>query len=412
MLRKKTKGGENNLIEKIIFNLLAFVLFIIIFIKFVKRNDTSYVYVLGLQFLGIVINFIELIFAIHLNLFFRILIYIVSVIIPTIILVIEKKQRVNFPEILNIILAKIAMNAGNTNKAKDYLFKIINKYPESYIGHKTLAEVYEKEDKYSIAVDEYIRANEINSKDIKLNYKIGLLLNKDERREEAITVLQDILKKKPEYYDATNLLGEILYSNDRYKEAINVYMNALRYHPGNYDLYYNLGMVYTMVNDFQRAKEFYQKAAEINSLLYNAKLSLGQIALIAGDLDEAEEYFKESVKGEEVEAGSYYYLSQVAILKGDKEKAINYMNIAIELDSSIYNKVQREDVFTSIKNRIKKPEKKLQEEKRRTKLLLKERKALNHLSKTCSLISGLNNDDITVFKNVKERELEKKEKQR
>ncbi len=400
------------MIEKIIFNLLAFVLFIIIFIKFVKRNDTSYVYVLGLQFLGIVINFIELIFAIHLNLFFRILIYIVSVIIPTIILVIEKKQRGNFPEILNIILAKIAMNAGNTNKAKDYLFKIINKYPESYIGHKTLAEVYEKEDKYSIAVDEYIRANEISSKDIKINYKIGLLLNKDERREEAITVLQDILKKKPEYYDATNLLGEILYSNDRYKEAINVYMNALRYHPGNYDLYYNLGMVYTMVNDFQRAKEFYQKAAEINSLLYNAKLSLGQIALIAGDLDEAEEYFKESVKGEEVEAGSYYYLSQVAILKGDKEKAINYMNIAIELDSSIYNKVQREDVFTPIKNRIKKPEKKIQEEKRRTKLLLKERKVLNHLSKTCSLISGLNNDDITVFKNVKERELEKEEKQR
>ena len=120
------------------------------------------------------------------------------------------------------------------------------------MGHKTLAEVYEKEDKYSVAADEYIRASELNNKDIKLNYKIAKLLNKDERPEEAITVLQDILKKKPEYYEATNLLGEILYSNERYKEAINVYMNALRYNPGNYDLYYNLGMVYTMVNDFQR----------------------------------------------------------------------------------------------------------------------------------------------------------------
>ena len=97
-----------------------------------------------------------------------------------------------------------------------------------------------------------------------------------------------------------------------------------------------------MVNDFQRAKEFYRKAAQINSLLYNAKLSLGQIALIAGDLEEAEKYFKESIKGEDVEAGSYYYLAQVAILKGDKEKATNYMNIAIELDWTIYNKVQKE----------------------------------------------------------------------
>lgn len=400
------------MLEKIIFNLLAFAIFIIVFAKFIKKNDTSYVYILGLQFLGIVINFIELIFSIRLNLFFRIVIYIFSVIIPLCILIYEHKKKIDFPEILNILLARIAMNSGNTEKAKEYLFNLINKYPESYIGHKTLADLYEKEGKYSIAVDEYIRANELNNKDIRLNYKIGLLLNKDERPEEAITVLQDLLKKKPEYYEATNLLGEILYSNERYKEAINVYMNALRYHPGNYDLYYNLGMVYTMVNDFQRAKEFYQKAAEINSLLYNAKLSLGQIALIAGDLEEAEEYFKESVKGEDVEAGSYYYLAQVAILKGDKEKAINYMNIAVELDNTIYNKVQKEIVFAPIRNEIRKPEKNRNEERRRTKLLLKERKALNHLSKTCSLISGLNNDDITMMKNIKKKELKKEEKQR
>ena len=400
------------MIEKIIFNILAFAIFIIVFGKFIKKNDTSYVYVLGLEFIGIVINFIELFFNIHLNLFFRIIIYILSIIIPGIILLIEYKKKIDFPEILNLLLAKIALSSGNTEQAKDYLFKLINKYPNSYIGHKTLAEVYEKEEKYSIAVDEYIRASEINNKDIKLNYNMARLLNKDERPEEAITVLQDILKKKPEYYEATNLLGEILYTNERYKEAINVYMNALRYNPGNYDLYYNLGMVYTMVNDFQRAKEFYQKAAEINSLLYNAKLSIGQIALIAGDLDEAEKYFKESIKGEDVEAGSYYYLSQVAILRGEKEKATNYMNIAVELDPKIYDKAQKETVFMPIKNEIRKPENKQKEEKKRTKLLLKERKALNHLSKTCSLISNLNNDDLTMMKNLKEKEIEKEEKQR
>ena len=338
--------------------------------------------------------------------------YILAIAIPGIILLAEYKTKMDFPEMLNIILAKIALHFGNTEKAKDYLFKLINKYPESYIGHKTLAEVYEKEEKYSVAVDEYIRATEINNKDIKLNYNIARLLSKTERSEEAITVLQDILKKNPEYYDATNLLGEVLCANERYKEAINVYMNALRYNPGNYDLYYNLGIVFTMTNDFQRAKEFYEKAAQINSLLYNAKLSIGQIALIAGDLDEAEQYFKESLKGEDVEAGSYYYLSQVAMLKGDKEKATNYMNIAVELDSKIYKKAQKETVFTPIKNEIKKPEKEKMEEKKQTKLLLKERKALNHLSKTCSLISELNNDDIKMMKNLKEKEIEKNEKQR
>lgn len=400
------------MIEKIIFNLLAFAIFIIVFGRFIKKNDTSYVYILALEFIGIVINFIELLSNVTFNIFLKIIMYILAIVIPAIMLLIEYKTKTDFPEMLNIILAKIALHSGNTEKAKDYLFKLINKYPESYVGHKTLAEVYEKEEKYSLAVDEYIRATEINNKDIKLNYNIARLLNKTQRSEEAITVLQDILKKNPEYYEATNLLGEVLCENERYKEAINVYMNALRYNPGNYDLYYNLGIVFTMTNDFQRAKEFYAKAAEINSLLYNAKLSIGQIALIAGDLDEAEQYFKESLNGEDVEAGSYYYLSQVAMLKGDKEKATNYMNIAVELDPKIYKKAQKETVFTPIKNEIKKPEKEQAEEKKQTKLLLKERKALNHLSKTCSLISELNNDDLTMMKNLKQKEIEKNEKQR
>lgn len=400
------------MIEKIIFNLLAFAIFIIVFGRFIKKNDTSYVYVLLLEFIGIVINFIELIFSIHLNLFFRILIYILSIVIPVIILLIEYKMKTSFPEMLNVFLAKIALHFGNTEQAKKYLLKLISKYPESYIGHKTLAEVYEKEDNYSVAVDEYIRANELRKEDLKIDLKIASLLNKDRRDEEAIEILQDVLKKKPEYYEATNLLGEILYTNERYKEAINVYMNALRYNPGNYDLYYNLGMVYTMNNDFQRAKEFYQKAAEINSMLYNAKLSIGQIALIAGDLDEAENYFKESLKGEDVEAGSYYYLSQVAMLKGEKEKATNYMNIAVELDPKIYNRAQKENVFTPIKNEIKKPEKQENETKKKTKLKFKERKSLNHLSNMCSLISSLNNDDLKMMKNMKEKEKDIEERQR
>ena len=227
------------MVEKIIFNILAFAIFIIVFSRFIKKNDASYVYILGIEFIGIVINFIELFFDIRLNLFFRVLIYILSVIVPGILLIIENKTKVDFPEMLNILLAKIALNSGNTEQAKKYLFKLIDKYPNSYIGHKTLAEVYEKEGKYSVAIDEYIRATDLNNKDIKLNYKIAFLLNKDERSEDAIIVLQDLLKKNPEYYDATNLLGEILYTGERYKEAINVYMNALRYHPGNYDLYYN-----------------------------------------------------------------------------------------------------------------------------------------------------------------------------
>lgn len=396
-------------VEKIIFNLLAFTLFTIVFMKMIKKNDTSYVYVLGIQFVGIAINFIELFINARFNLFFRVIMYILAVIIPGLLLIIEYKRKVDFPEMYRIAMAKIYMNLGKNDQAKDYLFSLINKYPESYLGHKLLAELYEKEGKNENAIDEYIRVTEINNKDFHMNYNIAKLLKKEQRNDEAIKILQDMLKKKPELYDEANLLADILFSQEQYKEAISVYMSSLRYHPGNYDIYYNLGMTYTMVNDFARAKEFYDKAAEINSLAYNAKLNLGQIALIYGDLNEAEQYFGESLKGENVESGSYYYLSQIALLRGDKEKATNYMNVAIGLDPKLYNKAQKENVFTPIKQEIIEPTEEARQSAKKNELPPKDKRCINHLSKTCTLVSSLNNDDIKMMANVKKREKQKKQ---
>ena len=167
------------IIEKIIFNLAAFTLFTIVFMKMIKKNDTSYVYILALEFIGIVINFIELIFNLKLNLFFRVLIYILSVIIPGIVLIIEHKMKMDFPELFCVVMAKIYMNLNKNDEAKDYLFQLINKNPESYLGHKILAELYEKEEKNSNAIDEYVRATEINKKYLNINYKNKKILRKE-----------------------------------------------------------------------------------------------------------------------------------------------------------------------------------------------------------------------------------------
>jgi len=71
----------------------------------IKRNDTTYIDILVLQFIGIAINFIELISSITLPIIIKILLYILSVIIPGIVVVLEKR-KILFPEILNIAIAK------------------------------------------------------------------------------------------------------------------------------------------------------------------------------------------------------------------------------------------------------------------------------------------------------------------
>lgn len=408
--------------EKIIFNVLAFALFTITFFKLIKKNDTSYIYVLGLEFVGIVLNFIELLIGTPLHWILKVLIYTFSIVIPAVILWIEKAKKIDFPELFNITRTKILQRMGKDEEAKSIITSYLNKNPNSYIAHKVLAEIYEKEENYEASISEYMKVVDLNANDFYSTYKLSVVLNKNKQNDEAISVLQEVVKRKPEYDKATNLLGEILFEEERYKEAASVYMAALRYHPGNYDLYYSLGMTYTMMNDFKRAKEFYEKAAQINSLAYNAKLNLGQIALIYGDLDAAEKYFMQSAKQEDLEAGSYYYLSQIAILKGDNDKAKNYMNVAVQLDAKTYKQAQKDPVFLPIRDEIQKPEEKegieteAETENKNTSknhtLTKKEKKVNKHLMKTCILVKNLSDEDIQMSKKSRQLEIEKEDKQK
>ena len=399
------------MLEKIIFNVLALALFTITFLKLIRKNDTSYIYVLALEFVGLAINFIELFFSIKLSIILKIIIYIFSIIIPGIMLWIEKVKKIDFPELFNVTIAQILSAFGKQEQAKKMIMDFLNKNPNSYIAHKWLAEFYEKEGNYDAAISEYMRVTDIKRNDFVSTYKLCEVLNKNKQNQEAINLLEEILKQKPEYEKASNLLGEIFFEEEMYKEAISVYMSALRYNPGSYDLYYSLGMAYTMINDFQRAKEFYSKAAEINTLAYNAKLNLGQIALIYGDLDEAEQWFIQAGKQEDLEAGSYYYLSQIALLKGDEDKAKNYMNVEVQLDPKVYKQAQRDPVFTPIKEKINPPEENKENEKNKT-LSKKEKSVNRHLMKTCILVKNLSKEDIRNAKANRQNEIDIDEKQK
>ena len=410
------------IVEKIFFNLIAIALFTVIFMKLIHKNDTSYIIILILEFVGIAINFVELFLPTTLNAFFKVFIYFLAVLIPLWVLWLEYFRKMNFPEFFHLMIAKILVSKGQQEKAKTRMANFLNKNPNSQVAHRFMAECYEKEENYDAAVTEYRKVTELNRNDLETAYCLAAVMNKNKQNEQAIEVLQDILRHKPENENATNLLGDIYFEEEKYKEAASLYMTALRYHPGNYDLYYSLGMVYTMCNDFSRAKECYEKAAEINSMSFHAKLSLGQIALAYGDLEEAEKYFMQGIQSEETEAGSYYYLSKIAMLKGDEDKAVNYMKVAVNLDSTNYKQLQKDPIFIPIRQEIPKPEKiekqeieevkketdqemkQIVEEKGKKKIVSKEKKVFRHLFKTNLLMENLSNEDLMRIRNKKEKQ--------
>lgn len=390
--------------EQLVYTVLAFGLFVYIFLKMIQKNDTNYIGILVVQAIGIALNFISVLTKKELGVFFLIIKYIFGIIIPIAVIVIEKRG-IPLIQVLNVAKAKIYLKLGNNKKAKEQLINLVSRYPENYIGHKMLAEIYELEGGMRKAIDEYVQAIDINKKDYDSYYKIAELLNNLDKSDEASEMLFNLLNKKPDYYKATELLGDILISKEQYKEAVNIYQDALRYNPFSFELNYNLGIAYTMLNDFQNAKICYEKAANINSLSYNSKYSLAEIALIYKELDEAEKYFMEALEEEQLSADSYYELSKISMIKGEKEKAIQFANIAIDINASkVVPKIKKDPIFIPVIARISIPfnistsedDKELKENEGNFEE--KEIIAKKHLEDMFEITRNLSYDDIKMLK--------------
>ena len=392
------------MIEKILFNVIAFSLFTIIFLlKLVKKNDTTYLTVIIAEAIGIAINFISILTGVWDGTIIRIIMYLLAIVIPIIVIVLEK-NGVNVSDNLNIFISKIYIMSGNTKKAKEHLIVSVSKYPNSCKSHKMLAEIYEKEGGIRKAIDEYTKIIEIDKTTYDIQYKVAYLLRDSERKEEAVQVLSNILNNKPEHLEATKMLGELLLEQEQYKEAVSVYASAIRYSPNDYDLYYSLGLAYTMLNDFQSAKEYYEKAAQINHELHNGYYCLGKISLLYRDLEGAEENFAKSLMGE-LEADSYYELAKIYMIKNERDKAITFVNKAIELDGKYVEIVKNEPIFIIVRQYINLPINVLEETKKQVELSSKEQKAIEHLDNVYELTKSLTVNEI------KQNFMEKRKKQ-
>ena len=387
------------LVEQLIFIVISFGLFVYLFYKMVKNNDTTYVLFLVLQFIAILLCFIEVIYSIQLHVIVKILMYAIAVILPVIVVVLEK-NHFSVTETINLLRARFLFNLGNNKKAKQILINILEKNSESYKAHYLLATIYESEGGLRKAIDEYVQAIDINKQDYDSYFKVANLLNDLDKKDEASQMLNSLLSKKPDY-----------------KEAVNVLHEALKYNCFDFDINYNLGIAYTMINDFQSAREYYEKAANINSFIFNCKYSLAEIAMIYKEIEEAEKLFMQTLDDEILGPDSYYELSKIYLIKGDKERAIQYANMAISLNpKEISLKIKKENLFIPIYAKLSIPfnldglenipEEEMEEndemendEKRikPKKLTKKELKAKEHLEKMFDRTRQIGYSDMTFF---------------
>ena len=401
------------IVEKIFFYVIAIALFVIFFLKMMRKNNSLYLTSLILQAIGIIISFLSLSIGFNINLFFKAIIYIITIGIPIGILVCEFK-KVNLIEFLCIGIAKMYLLTKKTKQAKRILLNLVDKNHNSKLAHKMLAEIYENEGGVRKAIDEYVKVVDLDKEAYDSYYKIAILLKELGNKEDSINMLTKLVNKKPEYIDACISLSDVLCEEERYKEALSIMNECLRNNPNNYDIYYNIGMIYTMLNDFWSAKEAYEKAAIINTLENNTNYNIAMIELILGDHDEAEKYFNKCIEDEELSPMAYYELAKIHMLKGDKDTASQYLNLAIELDNKLYRKAMEENIFIPIKGYINYPfmDKEDYIDEIDEKQSSKEKQIQDHLEETYKLVGKLNYREMGIkYNNMEQFDFIQKEQE-
>ena len=379
------------MIGKILITLFSFLFFIYIFwFKLIRKNDTNYIVFLVVQAIGIFVNFIQIIFNVLNSAFWNIVIWTFSIIIPALIVALEYK-KINISEMIQIFVGKIFKFLGNDKKAKEVLINLLNKYPDSYYGHKNLAQIYEHEGGMRKAIEEYVKTLELKRDDYKSYYKISILLKDLGRNKQAILMLNNLLKVKPDHYEACMMLGELLIDAGEYKKAISAINKSLKINEDKEELIYNLGIAYARTNEFNLAKSCFERVVSLNNSNYNAYYRLGQIALLYRDFNMAETYFLNSAFKEK-EAKSFYELSKIYIIKNNKDKAALMIGKAIDLDSKYYKMAKDEPMFFSIRSFIKKPKENI-EQKQDFQESKKEIMIEEYLNDTYNLTKVLNKQE-------------------
>lgn len=279
--------------------------------------------------------------------YMQLVVFICGYVIP-LITILSLRFNINYLYECKITLANTYVALNKKDKAKDLYERILEKY-KKYEVYKSLGDICLEDEEWKCSLENLSKAVEFKPKDYLTCYKIAFIQYKLSNYDESITILNNVLKVKPKYQIASNLLAYILtFNKNEYNEALKIYFGLLEIYKNNAKIYYNIGATYIKENQSKNAKKFLELAIKYNNKLYNAYYLLGYVHLLNKEYQLAEQNLLIATKGVDTYSKSYYLLARLYMLEKEKGKATNCLNLAIERDDSFVLKIQKENIFQPI----------------------------------------------------------------
>ena len=141
------------------------------------------------------------------------------------------------------------------------------------------------------------------------------------RYDEALEVMNQVLKSNPDAARAYSIIGNIYYKMGRVNDAADHYEKALRIDPKLAPALMMMGNVYSELGDNTKAIDYFDSALKENPKLVKAQLKAGKMDMDEDRLDEAERRCQEAIKYDPQLIAPRLMLASIYQQKGDLDAA-------------------------------------------------------------------------------------------
>jgi len=162
------------------------------------------------------------------------------------------------------LLSSLFVNQQDTDQALSTLHKGIAIFPESYQLHFELGLLLEKNNRSQDAIIEMRKVLELNPDHADaLNFIGYTLADKNMHLDEALGYILHAIELKPENGFIIDSLGWLYFRMGKFKEATEALKHAVSLQPNDPNILDHLGDSYNAMGDLENAKKAYQKAYEL-----------------------------------------------------------------------------------------------------------------------------------------------------
>ena len=338
------------MIELIIFGIISLTLFTYIAKRSLEIRSYVSNIILILNIVGIIIMPLIYVKTNKIYMASRIISLILGIILPIVIIIIEYLTKVSYDEKIILYIAEFYEFIKNRKKAKDIIVKYLEKYDNSYLLHKKLATIYEKEGGTRKAIDEYVEAVSIKGTDYESYFRVIELLEYLDKKDEAITLIERLLKVYKRYPKAYIMYANLILEKGNLKEVAKIYEEGLSYNKESKEIMYNLASIYVRLNEYSLAKKNLESIFKLDKKSHIVCLNLAQIAMIEREYSEAKMYLDIAKKEKEIEDIVYYEIAKINVLERKEEEAISNLNKALEINPNIIGKINATEIFKEIRH--------------------------------------------------------------